>query len=255
MKKVTLLILIVFCFGFASPHHKIIARKNAAGGGDYSDITHFYTFETTGSPYFGANDCSDEDETPVFNSDWANGNTYTKIGSNTGYTSSGDAGYDFIHWSGFSTGTDVGSMRVGFWYLCHTYVYEGSICVLKEGGNTWTLVSKSGVDLYLKWTGTNTQIDTNLSVDTWYFIEIAVDETANTITFYVNGVQKGQIAESFSAGDLTDFYLGCIDTGDQVEAFDNLMISTDPTRDFCGLDGTCVGLADDTSKPTGACDG
>lgn len=254
MKRIflTLSLLVLICgaaFGW------IIQQTFCSGEGEsapssYSDITHFYTFEETGSPYHGSNDCSDEDTTP-FLEDWTNDSTYHKVGSNGGYNSGGN--YSYISWDNM-TSTDVGSMRLGVWVYFDAYDYSKDVVHINDGSNDYDLEQANGIDLEFTLPGNDLSCNTNLSEDTWYFLEIAIDETAETITIYIDGVQKCQRTDSFAAGNLTNLKLGNNDSTSEYQAFDNLMISTDPTRDFCGLDGTCQGLADDTSKPTGACD-
>jgi len=254
-KYITILLLLFFCFGFSSPHHRIIARKNATVAScDLTNILFWWRCESlqlndecigAGNPVAdctGANtgtlDYSNNDQLASSNSGAAINADANKTGTN-GLdipTSS-----DYVYFSSpTSTLDDEG--RIGFWIRFVTLNDNAQIFTLYDDSNDFFRVRADGTDeLNSLWSDAGdedeiTTVDANLSTGTWYFVEFAWKQSTPYREIFVNGVSKVSSSaayDAFQGGGPTTMYIGVVGSGNGDYHIDqNLIISTDSTDDL-----------------------
>jgi len=226
----------------------------ASSGGDYSDITFWCGFEGTySSPTYtmGAADCSDGDTTGTTAGTCYINSTAALVGSNGFY---GENGWDRVYFSVTSDDIISGSAgRLGMYIRPVTLADNGYIFSLS--GDSDFLVCYVDTDElaftfdgYIVGTTTGVDLATN---GTKYFIEISWDSVNDIYEIYVDGVLKMSRTDVDKNAiiNITELNIGQQTGTASTTYIDNVMISTDPDRDFYS-----DGLYDDTSVPSGACD-
>lgn len=219
-------------------------------GGEYDDITFFWRcegFTLTGDDYSAGDTVADTVGDVAINTD------AVKIGTNGLDIPGMNARVEFFN----SAASDIisGSEgRIGFWLQINTLENNATVLYIQEDSDDYLkVVVYNDTELLFSWkeAGVATTLVVSPTVGVYNFYEYAWDSVSNTRTLYVNGVQEAQNTDSFVAHDFSSqtltFGITLGYPGDKY--MDNIMISSDADRDFCGLVGTCVGVADDTVSP------
>jgi len=218
-------------------HKKVIASKNAAAP-DYSDITFWWRCE--GETLDGSDDHTDGgDSTATGNSDAAIDSGLKVVGSNScDFPSS----LDFYAFTDDGGMLPVGSFRLGFYIYATTGADDGGIFRKYHDADEYFYIRMDGTDDFrveYKNVSETSQVVTSTNVlpdETWVFVEVAFDDTANTLEVFINGVSKGSDTTS----------IGAFTTGDGIRIgeyggitndihMDQIIISNDYTRDLNAL--------------------
>jgi hypothetical protein len=252
MKKQVLCALLCFllvAFVSATSADLIVGTTGISSAVTYNDIIHFWTAETTGSPYWdAAKDCSDDDTTPTLISSAVVNSSAVKIGSNG---LDNPASSDYVLFNDFHH--TCGDLRYGFWLYATTWVDTTVILKLVSctaAGDT-EIRWRTGNELEIREAGTikETTSGANITTGTWYFIEIVMDDTNDSRKIIVDGTTRATEVDAWTGQAMTEIHLG-VASNDLADLYnDNLMVSDDVTRDF---NSCCKNL---TTKPSGACDG
>lgn len=248
--------VILFCLLFANPAagmQLFAGRPAASGGGSYDDILFFWTCESStlgADDYYGSGD-----NTATLISTAAINTDAVKVGTNgLDFPDANDRiTFDISAASDFIDGTEG---RIGFWFYYTTQVDYATLMSIDIDASNFLEMYPYNGGITVRWRegGTNAFIEissADISTTTWYFLEFGWNASSNTRTVYLDGVQKAQSTASFTGLDFSSQTLNIgIDGGYAGDQYiDNFMISDDSTRDFCGLNTTCVGIADDTTSP------
>jgi hypothetical protein len=230
-----------------------LGRYPLTVGDDYSDITFFWTCETND---LGANDYSAGDTTGGYNGNTAITTDAVKIGSKGLSAGSGDGTHNviFVVSSGDLYGGNPLQCRVGFWlyptgngsqylkpFSFGDALYGtdfGALTIQEDGGNYGLKVDwndADGDETISIWNQTNGNLF-NGTYNTWYFIEIIYDN--GTVTMIRDGDTGDTAVATFTDMDSVDFATLRFAThwfGTEVMYMDNIMISSDITRDLYAL--------------------
>jgi len=247
MKKyILILTLLFFCFGFSSPHHKIIARKNAGSSTDWSTIGFFWRCESetlsATLDRYGLNNSGDNTGAPV-NEAVLDAVIY-KYGS---YSCDFQSDGDYYNFATCSDSQVLGTEgRLGFWFHVEDWTDAKPIMTI-EGGtvatNSARLFMVDTDDLQFTWIGNSVTADPltttalGLTTGVWYYIEYAFKQSTPYREIFVNGVSKGSSSSAMTAFSQVPGELKIGDMlggGDPQTDFhmDNIIFSTDSTLDL-----------------------
>lgn len=147
-----------------------------------------------------ANEYSAGDTQALANTEAAVGESCTKIGT---YGMCFPSALDYFVFD--ITAEDIladQEGRIGFWFRADAFTAGVTLFSFRYDNTTDVagLVLAAGGDLSFTWTDNSTArttltVDSNLSVDTWYFVEAAWDTTANYREIWINDVSAGSSSE------------------------------------------------------------
>jgi hypothetical protein len=273
MKKLIFIILLIPAMVFGSD---IGTGSNSIGAGSASigtvdnngDITFWLNGEAndnTGDYNMSGSECSDGDTSGAYNSSINNVDSL-KIGS---YGFDHPTSWDRIEFT--ISSYDVvpqNSARIGFWVRIVTWADGSSLIDIQKDADEYILLEMAGtgdgdIEFRLKiyddvetdisiGTSAGTQVDGSLN--TWYFVEIYWNNVGGTDAYGIVVDGTSRITGTDNLPDNDSVYVRWGNSLGTSADFhqDNMMVSDDYTYD---LYGSGTGRADDTTKPSGACDG
>lgn len=230
------LIIALLCL-FVSPAFAgttIIKKK--ASTESYSDITFFWTAEST---TLGANDYSAGDTTATVNDTVAINTAAARIGTNgLDVPSSWDAvSFDVVN----DDIINSQQFRIGVNYRCTARTNNARLVELRNSSGHYITLNVGSTDeielkRYITLDDMITTTDANLVCDgsTWYFIEAYYDDINNIRKIFIDGVEKASSTAAFTGiTDVNALRIGSWLTNAVDEHLDNIMISNSPsTRNF-----------------------
>lgn len=169
---------------------------------------------------------------PNFTSNLDDGSGYTATAKKVGTNGLDLRGWDELSW----TIQGVKNFRYGFWWQPKNRINAGIPFELTNGTDSVMVIWRDTDELELNINDAVTAQSTNLNIalNTWYFVEIMVDDTNNTAKLYIDSLEVVSISSAFAiANDLVTVIHG--DNNSSTEGpqyLDNVMLSTDPTRNL-----------------------
>lgn len=245
MKKVLLtiaILLLIPSYSWAW-HSGVMAAGVAAAGDTYSDILFYHGFETSTTCASDNAEYSAGDNTPTCQSGAAIDTTTIKVGANslsipTGYdrmqftVSSGDIADHLSGRVGFyfyATAWPTNDSLFRIYYDASNYI-EGRAEVVSTYNRVFLIYRTGGASVNIRGT-------TNLSLDTWYFLEFSWNQggAGNDFVLYTNGVSTATDDTASNAWDGIPTLLEIGDVQGNTSAqfyIDQFFSSSDPARDL-----------------------
>lgn len=134
--------------------------------------------------------------------------------------------------------SDLTDFRIGFYFTFEnnvsTEVYTRFLRLPSDGSQFKMWVQESGSITFILGDNASYMLtSTDLDDESKHFVEIALNDTANTLYVYIDGVALGNLTyPSMNLSSLTDLYFGSGDTYAGWFYIDQLMISDDSTEDL-----------------------
>jgi hypothetical protein len=222
-----------------------------SGAVDYSDIVHFWTVETVADPYWGSGDCSSLDTTPSLTGATVS-TTAVRIGTYGLYCNND---YYRAQFDGFDINLTTTEYMEGKWVRFATFVDNVTFTRLYNAiAGPYNLElrmigTSNDIELKLRTDITDyiTTTDCNMDQSTWYFIQLALDDTGNRMSVLVDGVVKGTYSSAWTGNLTMEYRMGNLAASGAVVYIDNFIVGND-------YDSSNVyDLRNNTSYPVGAC--
>jgi prepilin-type N-terminal cleavage/methylation domain-containing protein len=114
----------------------------------------------------------------------------------------GTSSFSYSMWVNFDVGGDViGSWQLPFWKGGSSYGYAGYDFEFSESSNRLDANISDGSGGYAK-----ASYSYNFRDGTWHYIVAVVDRASNTITLFVDAIQRGQTTISTAFGSVSNSY-------------------------------------------------
>ncbi len=246
MKKLLLLFLLLptLCIADAGLSGSVATQETAAGS--YTDITFWCSWEGTWStPTYtmSGDDYSAGDTTGTITSDCDVTEASKKIGSWGLFTDSSGDYMEFVPSGGDII--DLNDSRIGFYfYVVTSWVATIQIFYSEYDANNYVyLQSATDGELFLR-VRSSGSFDVNattsgatLVADTWYYVEIILDQAGNGATLKINGSNTSIVSDAYDAmGNAAVILRFGNNAGAGSDTYsDNHAISNDVTRDLNAL--------------------
>lgn len=239
-RYILILTLLFFCFGFSSPHSRIIARKNAVAAPVCDTTSIIFWWRCEAADFSGTNgttDYSAGDDIGALASAAAINTDAVKYGTN---------GLDLPTPSDYILfDPPIAALeeegRIGFWMRLTSFTDTRRLVNVTEDAGDFFYIQLDGTDeLEFYWydAGTaRTEFITsgaNLTTATWYFVEAAWKTSTDYREIFVNGTSYGSSSATIENFDTAPAWIAFGDgTGTAQDTHtDNIIISTDSTVDL-----------------------
>ena len=243
-KYIIILMLLFFCFGFSSPHHRIIARKyTTVSSCDTTNIIFWWRCEAADfDATNGTLDYSAGDDIATLGNEAAINTDAVKYGTN-GLDIPLD--YNRATFDAISAAMDDEG-RVGFWLYINDFDASNDSDLFRIicNSNNKAYLHLEGTDeLSFAWIDSSTTRDlcssssANIAANTWYFIEAAWKTSTDYREIFVNGVSVasgGNCAATIAsfAGAVVTTEIGNVSGADADYYMDNVIIGSVSTDDY-----------------------